>query len=135
MRVLPARARENYVDIARNFHKTRARSFERRSTVPSRMTLQPAALEKEELVQLCTELGLGRPASNSGPLPGWGNRRYAIETPKGHFELRVRSIEEEFDLRREIDLLTYLEKHEFPSPRVMLSIASFGSPWRAARSP
>jgi homoserine kinase type II len=84
------------------------------------MTPQPASLEKEELVQLCAEMGLGRPASNSGAVPGWGNRRYAIETPKGHFELRVRSIEEEFDLRREVDLLAYLEKHEFPSPRVVL---------------
>ena len=52
-------------------------------------------------------------------MPGWGFRRYAIETPKGVFELRVRRIEEEFDLRREIDLLVFLEKHDFPSPRVI----------------
>jgi homoserine kinase type II len=83
------------------------------------MTPQPPPLQKDELVQLSNDLGLGKPAPGSGPLPGWGNRRYALETPKGHFELRVRSIEEEFDLRRELDLLTFLEKHDFPSPRIV----------------
>jgi len=84
------------------------------------MTHQPAPLEKDELIQLGAEFGIGRPSPGSGNMAGWGNRRYAIETPKGHFELRLRGIEEEFDLRREIDLLTYLEKHDFPSPRVVL---------------
>jgi homoserine kinase type II len=86
------------------------------------MTPQPPLLEKEELVQLSADLGIGKPTSGSGSMPGWGNRRYAIETAKGHFELRVRSIEEEFDLRREVDLLVFLEKHNFPSPRVVADV-------------
>jgi hypothetical protein len=65
-------------------------------------------LEKEELLQLSTDFGIGKPTPTSGAMPGWGFRRYAIETPKGVFELRVRRIEEEFDLRREIDLLVFL---------------------------
>jgi homoserine kinase type II len=83
------------------------------------MTPQPPPLEKDELLQLSADLAIGKPTTGSGAMPGWGFRRYAIETPKGHFELRVRSIEEEFDMRREIDLLVFLEKHDFPSPRVM----------------
>jgi homoserine kinase type II len=86
------------------------------------MTPQPPPLDKEELVQLCNDFGIGKPTPGSAAMPGWGFRRYALETPKGHFELRVRSIEEEFDLRREIDLLVFLEKHEFPSPRVIADL-------------
>ncbi len=52
-------------------------------------------------------------------MPARGNRRYVIDTQKGHFELRLKSMEDEFDLRREIDLLGFLEKHDFSSPRVI----------------
>jgi homoserine kinase type II len=76
-------------------------------------------LEKEDLTALAAEFGVGKPAASSGVVRRRGNRRYVIDTPKGHFELRLRSMEEEFDLRREIDLLTFLEKHDFASPRVI----------------
>jgi homoserine kinase type II len=83
------------------------------------MMIQPPPLEKEELTQLVAEFGLGKPAAGSGVLPGWGNRRYNIETGKERYELRIKSIEEEFDLRRELELLAFLEKHDFTSPRVI----------------
>ena len=83
------------------------------------MTIQPPPLEKDELIQLVMEFGIGKPGAASGAMHGWGNRRYHVETSKGRFELRIKSIEEEFDLRRELDLLAFLEKHEFPSPRVV----------------
>lgn len=76
-------------------------------------------LDKEELAAVVAEFGAGKPSASSGVVPARGNRRYVIDTPKGHFELRLRSVEEEFDLRREIDLLGFLEKHDFPSPRVI----------------
>jgi len=86
------------------------------------MTIQPPLLEQEDLVQLATEFAIGKPAASSAVMPGWGNRRYQIETSKGHYELRIKSIEDEFDLRRELDLLMYLEKHDFPSPRVVCDV-------------
>jgi len=87
------------------------------------MTIQPPPLDNTELLQLAAEYGVGKPAPGSGPVPGWGNRRYFIETPKGHFELRVRSIEDGYEpVRPAIDLLTYLEKHEFASPRVVVDL-------------
>ncbi len=73
------------------------------------------------------EFAIGKPAAASGVFPAWGNRRYRVETSKGSFEIRVRNIEEEFDLRREIDLLGFLEKHAFPSPRVIAD--SHGRPF------
>ena len=54
-----------------------------------RMIIQPPPLEKEELTQLVGEFGLGKPAAGSGVLPGWGNRRYNIETGKDRYELRL----------------------------------------------
>jgi len=83
------------------------------------MTIQPPPLDQEDLVQLANEFAVGKPGASSGPMDGWGNRRYVLETSKGRFELRIKSIEDEFDLRREIDLLAFLEKHEFASPRVI----------------
>jgi homoserine kinase type II len=83
------------------------------------MTIQPPPLDHEDLLQLAAEFGIGKPSEGSGPVPGWGNRRYELDTSKGRYELRVKSIEEEFDVRREIDLLVFLEKHDFASPRVV----------------
>ena len=83
------------------------------------MTPLPPALEKEDLVDLAADFAIGKPTAASGPMPRWGNRRYVIDTAKGRYELRVRNLNDEFDLRRELDLLTFLEKHEFPSPRVV----------------
>ena len=76
-------------------------------------------LNKEDLVAVAAEFGIGKPAAGSGVVPARGNRRYVIDTQKGHFELRLKSLEDEFDLRREIDLLGFLEKHDFASPRVI----------------
>jgi homoserine kinase type II len=83
------------------------------------MTMQPPTLGRDELVELSNEFGIGKPAASSGPVAEWGNRRYHVETAKGKFEVRAKGVEEEFELRREIDLLAFLEKHNFSSPRVI----------------
>jgi homoserine kinase type II len=76
----------------------------------------------DELTELVAEFGLGKPGPGSGAIPAWGNRRYRVETPKGPHELRFKSIEDEFDLRRELDLLAFFEKHNFASPRVVCDL-------------
>ena len=81
------------------------------------MPLQSLALDKKALGDIAAEYGLGKISPGCGPLPGWGNKRYSLEVAKTIYELQVRSLEDEFDLRRELDLLVFLEKHAFPSPR------------------
>jgi len=77
-------------------------------------------LDREDLLALSVSHGLGKPLASSGPLPGWRSRRYRLDTSKGHFEVRQRSADDAYDLlRREIDLLGFLEKQEFASPRVV----------------
>ena len=83
------------------------------------MTTQPPLLDKDELALIAAEFGLGKPTADSGALPRWGNRRYRVETPRGLFELRLKSIEEEFEIRREIDFLSFLERQDFASPRII----------------
>ncbi|RMF22149.1 MAG: homoserine kinase [Deltaproteobacteria bacterium] len=84
------------------------------------MTIQPPMLGREDLIALAEAYGLGKPAASSGPLPGWGSRRYRIDTTKGHFDVRLRAPDEAYEvLRREIDLLGFLEKHDFASPRIV----------------
>ena len=81
------------------------------------MTSQEALLGKQQLAELAVEFGLGKLAGSSGPVEGWGASRYLLASSKGRFELRVHGLDEEYELRREIDLLTFLDKHDFPSPR------------------
>jgi homoserine kinase type II len=81
------------------------------------MPLEPLSLDKKDLGDIAVEYGLGKLGSASGPLPGWGGKRYLLEAGKANYELQVRSADDEFDLRRELELLGFLEKHEFPAPR------------------
>ena len=86
------------------------------------MTPQLPLLDKDDLTAIASEFGIGKPLAGSAVFKGWGNKRYGIDTSKGRFELRFKSIEEEFELRREIDLLAHLEKHGFTSPRVIADL-------------
>jgi homoserine kinase type II len=83
------------------------------------MTTEPLVLSKSDLAELAVEYGLPKLAASSGAMPGWGHKRYLLDTSKGTHELRVRDVEQEVDLRRELDLLAFLEKHNFPSPRLV----------------
>jgi hypothetical protein len=100
------------------------------------MSIRAPLLEKDDLAAIAAEFAIGKPSASSGMVRGRGNRRYVIDTPKGHFELRLKPMEEEFDLRREIDLLTFLEKHDFASPRVIVAgpfSSVTGSAWCCSR--
>ncbi|HYC55482.1 MAG TPA: phosphotransferase [Candidatus Binatia bacterium] len=81
------------------------------------MPLQSLGLDKKALGDIAAEYGLGKIGPTSGPIPEWGSKRYILEVAKTNYELQVRSLEDEFDLRRELELLMFLEKHAFPSPR------------------
>lgn len=83
------------------------------------MPLQPLALDKKALADIAAEYGLGKLGAASGPLQAWGNKRHVLEIAKTDYEIQVRSLEDEFDLRRELELLSFLEKHDFPSPRAV----------------
>ena len=83
------------------------------------MPLQPLVLDKKALADIATEYGLGKLGPSSGAMAEWGNKRYLLDVAKTEYELQVRSLEDEFDLRRELELLGFLEKHAFPSPRPM----------------
>ncbi len=81
------------------------------------MPLQSLSLDKQALNEVAAEYGFGKIGSASGAVPQWGGRRYLLEVSKTRYDLHVRSLEDEFDLRRELDLLTFLDKHNYPSPR------------------
>lgn len=81
------------------------------------MPLQPLALDKKALADIAAEYGFAKIGPTSGPIAEWGNKRHLIEVARTNYELQVRSLEDEFDLRRELELLAFLEKHAFPAPR------------------
>ena len=81
------------------------------------MPLEPLSLDKKDLSDIAVEYGIGKLGTRSGPMPGWGGKRYLLDAGKSRYELQVRSAEDEFDLRRELELLGFLEKHGFPAPR------------------
>ncbi|HYB99707.1 MAG TPA: phosphotransferase [Candidatus Limnocylindrales bacterium] len=81
------------------------------------MPLQSLGLDKKALGDIAAEYGLGKIGPTSAAIPEWGSKRYILEVSKTNYELQVRSLEDEFDLRRELELLMFLEKHSFPSPR------------------
>lgn len=83
------------------------------------MPLQPLALDKKALADITAEYGLGKIGPSSAAMPMWGNKRYIIDVAKTCYELQVRSPEDEFELNRERELLSFLEKHSFPSPRIV----------------
>ena len=81
------------------------------------MTIPRVVLDKQDLAALGAEFSLGKPMASSGAVAGRGCSRYVITTAKGRFELRLVALEDEYEIRRELDLLSFFEKHDFPAPR------------------
>ena len=73
-------------------------------------------LSKPLLKELSDDYSLGRVTSAAGIPQGSVNSNYVLETAKGRFLLRIDEVKGENELRREIDLLSFLRKHTFPCP-------------------
>ncbi|HYA35195.1 MAG TPA: homoserine kinase [Candidatus Binataceae bacterium] len=73
-------------------------------------------LNKAFLKELAEDYGLGRVMSATGIPEVSINTNYVIEAAKGRFLLRVEEVKGENELKRELDLLTFLRKHSFPCP-------------------
>jgi len=76
-------------------------------------------LSKPFLKELADDYGLGRVASATGIPEGSVNTNYLLEAAKGKFLLRLDELKHENELKREIDLLSFLRKHSFPCPHPM----------------
>ncbi len=73
-------------------------------------------LNKQFLQELAEDYGFGRVIRALGLREGSVNTNYLLETAKGKFLARVDEVKSENELRREIDLLSFLRKHGFPCP-------------------
>jgi homoserine kinase type II len=73
-------------------------------------------LSKTFLEELAEDYNFGRIANVTGVPEGSVNSNYLLETGKGKFLLRIDEVKSESEVRREIDLLTFLRKHSFPCP-------------------
>src|SRR3984893_10072816 len=76
-------------------------------------------LTKPFLKELADDYGLGRIGTVEGIPEGSVNSNYLLETAKGRFLLRVDEVKGENELKRELDLLSFLRKHSFPCPHPM----------------
>lgn len=76
-------------------------------------------LPKPFLKELADDYGLGRIVSAAAIPEGSVNSNYLLETAKGRFLLRIEEVKGENELKRELDLLTFLRKHSFPCPNPM----------------
>jgi homoserine kinase type II len=73
-------------------------------------------LSKILLEELADDYGFGRIVSALPIAQGSVNSNYMLETGKGKFLLRIDEIKGEMEVKREIDLLSFLHKHSFPCP-------------------
>ncbi|HYB90791.1 MAG TPA: homoserine kinase [Candidatus Binataceae bacterium] len=76
-------------------------------------------LSKPLLKELSDDYSLGRIGGVAGMPEGSVNTNYIVEAAKGKFLLRIDEVKGESELRREIDLLSFLRKHGFPCPHPM----------------
>src|ERR1700693_1677148 len=76
-------------------------------------------LSKPFLKELADDYGLGRVTGATGIPEGSVNTNYVLEAAKGKFLLRIDEVKGENELKREIDLLSFLRKHAFPCPHPM----------------
>ncbi len=74
-------------------------------------------LSKTLLDELAEDYGFGRTLRVCGIREGSVNTNYILETAKGRFLLRIDEVKNENEVRRELDLLSFLRKHSFPCPQ------------------
>lgn len=76
-------------------------------------------LSKSFLKELADDYSLGRVGDVAGIAEGSVNSNYLVDAAKGRFLLRIDEAKSENELRRELDLLTFLRTHSFPCPHPM----------------
>src|SRR5215468_7118996 len=74
-------------------------------------------LDRQELAEITEDYGLVRLISSSGIPSGAGITNYLLETARGRHLLRVDEVKGELEVKRELDLLLFLRKHNFPCPQ------------------
>jgi homoserine kinase type II len=75
------------------------------------------AVDRTELAELIEDYGLVKLLASSGIPNGSVNSNYLLETSRGKHLLRIDEVKGELDVKRELDLLIFLRKHNFPCPQ------------------
>lgn len=75
------------------------------------------AVDRTELAELIEDYGLVKLLGSSGIPNGSVNTNYLLETSRGKHLLRIDEVKGELDVKRELDLLIFLRKHNFPCPQ------------------
>jgi homoserine kinase type II len=73
-------------------------------------------LNKVFLGELAEDYNIGRIIRTVGIPEGSVNSNFLIEAARGRFLVRIDEVKSESEVRREIDLLSFLRKHSFPCP-------------------
>jgi len=75
------------------------------------------ALDKNHLAEIVEDYGLGKLTAFSGIQNGSVNTNYRLDTARGRHLLRIDEVKGEMEVKRELDLLIFLRKHNFPCPQ------------------
>src|SRR5271170_538963 len=73
-------------------------------------------LTADLLEELADDYGFGHIGCVTAIPEGSVNTNYLLETAKGKYLLRIDEAKGEMEVKREIDLLSFLHKHSFPCP-------------------
>jgi homoserine kinase type II len=73
-------------------------------------------LNKSFIQELAEDYNFGRVTNCAGIPEGSINSNYAVEAGRGRFLVRIDEVKGESEVRRELDLLSFLRKHSFPCP-------------------
>jgi len=74
-------------------------------------------VDRQHLLKIAEDYGLGRLLSANGVTTGSVNTNYRLECTKGKFFLKIDEVKGELEVKRELELLLYLQKHGFPCPQ------------------
>ena len=74
-------------------------------------------LDERELAEIVEDYALVKLTGFHGIPTGSVNTHYLLETARGRHLLRVDEVKGELEVKRELDLLLFLRKHNFPCPQ------------------
>lgn len=73
-------------------------------------------LRAPDLAEIAQHYSIPQITHSNGIASGSVNTHYLLATPRGKFLLKIDETKAEAEVKREIDLLLFLRKHEFPCP-------------------